>query len=109
MTSESPRTVTLHGKADSLIPYYLSVSLHEKLDEMGVENSLIGIEGFDHALDMGYSSVGAQIFRWTLAKMMEGEDIFGEGGGRGGTDVVGVFASSFVFLFVGGCLVWRYL
>ncbi|GMH56501.1 hypothetical protein TrST_g9032 [Triparma strigata] len=76
VTGDSPRTVTLHGTSDSLIPFYLSEALHARLDELGIENLLIGLDGFDHGLDLGEASVGSQIFRWTLAAMMNGDGIF---------------------------------
>jgi hypothetical protein len=44
---------------------------------LGVENSLIGLYGFDHGLDLGEASVGSQIFRWTLTAMMNGVEGLG--------------------------------
>ena len=85
---ESPRTVSIHGSMDSLIPYYLSESLHDTLDSNAVRNSLITLNGFDHVLDLGYGSVGNQLCRYSLLQLLNNQKIEGRGGG----DVVLAFS-----------------
>ena len=43
-----PPTLTIHGDADSTVPYQHAVSLHEKLDELGVPNVLHTVPGGRH-------------------------------------------------------------
>ena len=43
-----PPTLTIHGDADPTVPYQHAVSLHEKLDELGVPNVLHTVPGGRH-------------------------------------------------------------
>ena len=43
-----PPTLTIHGDADPTVPYQHAVSLHEKLDEVGVPNVLHTVPGGRH-------------------------------------------------------------
>lgn len=43
-----PPILTVHGTDDSIVPYDHGVSLHEALDEAGVPNQLLTIEGGGH-------------------------------------------------------------
>lgn len=43
-----PPTLTIHGDADPTVPYQQAVSLHEKLDDVGVPNALHTVPGGGH-------------------------------------------------------------
>ena len=43
-----PPTLTIHGDADPTVPYQHAVTLHEKLDELGVPNELHTVPGGRH-------------------------------------------------------------
>ena len=43
-----PPTLTIHGDADPTVPYQHAVSLHEKLDDIGVPNALHTVPGGGH-------------------------------------------------------------
>ena len=45
---DTPPILTIHGDADSIVPYDHATRLHELLDEWGVPNQLITIEGGGH-------------------------------------------------------------
>ncbi len=47
-----PPTLTLHGKADATVDYEQAIELAKKLDEHGVENQLLLIEGVGHTFDL---------------------------------------------------------
>ena len=47
----SPPVLIIHGDADKIVPYQQSVELHKKLDEEGVRNQLITIQGGGHGLN----------------------------------------------------------
>jgi dipeptidyl aminopeptidase/acylaminoacyl peptidase len=44
----NPPVLTIHGDADSVVPYSQSVRLHQALTQAGVKNELITIHGGDH-------------------------------------------------------------
>ena len=44
----TPPVLTIHGDADSIVPYDHATRLHELLDEWGVSNRLLTIEGGGH-------------------------------------------------------------
>jgi dipeptidyl aminopeptidase/acylaminoacyl peptidase len=44
----SPPVFTVHGDADPIVPYQQSVDLHKKLDELGVKNRFVTVEGGGH-------------------------------------------------------------
>ena len=43
-----PPTLTIHGDADPTVPYQHAVSLHQRLDELGVPNELHTVPGGRH-------------------------------------------------------------
>ncbi len=43
-----PPIITIHGDADSVVPYSQSVRLHKALDNVGVTNKLVTIKGGGH-------------------------------------------------------------
>lgn len=43
-----PAILIIHGNADSTVPYRQSVELHQKLDELAVQNEFITVEGGGH-------------------------------------------------------------
>ena len=43
-----PPTLTIHGDADPTVPYQHALTLHEKLDELGVPNELHTVPGGGH-------------------------------------------------------------
>jgi dipeptidyl aminopeptidase/acylaminoacyl peptidase len=43
-----PPVLSIHGDADSIVPYDHSVRLHEALERAGVPNELVTIEGGGH-------------------------------------------------------------
>ncbi len=45
---DTPPILTIHGDADSIVPYDHATRLHELLDEWGVPNRLLTIEGGGH-------------------------------------------------------------
>ena len=45
---DTPPILTIHGDADSIVLYDHATRLHELLDEWGVPNQLITIEGSGH-------------------------------------------------------------
>ena len=46
--SDTPPILTIHGDADPIVPYDHATRLHELLDEWGVPNRLLTIEGGGH-------------------------------------------------------------
>lgn len=46
-----PPTLLLHGTNDTDVPYYLSVSMRDRLAAVGVEHELITIESGGHGFD----------------------------------------------------------
>lgn len=48
VTKNSPPVFIVHGDADPVVPYAQSVALRKKLDEVGVKNKFITIEGGGH-------------------------------------------------------------
>jgi len=99
LSATSPPTITLHGKQDSLVPYSLSVDLHEKVNEFGVLNLLLGFKLADHVMDFGYNGLPQQVLRFSLERLAcGGKGGVGEGIGRSG------LAQVFVVLILGG--VW---
>ncbi len=48
VTEDDPPTLLIHGDADDLVPLSASASMQVALDEAGVTNELIVIEGGDH-------------------------------------------------------------
>lgn len=46
--ADSPPVFTVHGNADLIVPYQQSVDLHKKLDELGVKNQFVTVEGGGH-------------------------------------------------------------
>src|SRR4051812_28343109 len=48
VNKNSPPTFIVHGNADPVVPYQQSVDLHKKLDEVGVKNVFITVEGGQH-------------------------------------------------------------
>ena len=80
-----PTVFSIHGTADSLVPYSQSVKLHDKLDELGVENHAVTLPGYEHVFDFGYNGAGQQLLRSALVRLLEvgGEGGGGEGGGGG--------------------------
>lgn len=45
----SPPVLTIHGTDDFIVPFTQAIALHERLDELGVENELLTLEGGTHA------------------------------------------------------------
>ena len=43
-----PPILTIHGNNDTIVPYEHGVRLHQALDEAGVPNQLITIDGGGH-------------------------------------------------------------
>lgn len=48
VNKNSPPVFIVHGNADEVVPYQQSVDLHKKLDEVGVKNVFITVEGGGH-------------------------------------------------------------
>ena len=48
LDKNSPPIFIVHGDADPTVPYQQSVALHKKLDELGVKNQFITVEGGLH-------------------------------------------------------------
>jgi acetyl esterase/lipase len=45
---ETPPVITLHGTADSVVPFSQAVALQERLNALGVHNVLVALEGGNH-------------------------------------------------------------
>lgn len=45
----SPPVLTIHGTEDAVVPFDQAVSLHERLEALGVRNKLLRLEGGTHA------------------------------------------------------------
>jgi acetyl esterase/lipase len=52
VTPDDPKFLIMHGMLDCLVPYTQSVSLHRKLEEAGVQSSLVLIPTGDHGGDV---------------------------------------------------------
>jgi acetyl esterase/lipase len=48
LNKNNPPILIIHGNADSSVPYRQSVELHQKLNELGVQNEFITVEGGGH-------------------------------------------------------------
>ena len=48
VNGDTPPILTIHGDADSIVPYDHATRLHELLDEWGVPNQLVTVEGGGH-------------------------------------------------------------
>ena len=44
----TPPVITLHGTNDTVVPFDQAVALHERLDALGVRNTLVPLEGGNH-------------------------------------------------------------
>ena len=51
VSSSSPRTILLHGKADTLVNYSIAEDLKKKLKEYGVKYDFITLDHSGHSLD----------------------------------------------------------
>jgi len=47
--ADSPPVLTIHGTDDTVVPHDQAVVLHERLDELGVRNELLSLQGGKHA------------------------------------------------------------
>ena len=62
---EDPPTLTVHGDADSVVPYSHATRLHEELEAAGVPNELVTIDGGGHGgfsraeVERAYSAIDA--------------------------------------------------
>jgi acetyl esterase/lipase len=50
VTPDDPPFLILHGDKDGVVPVAQGVALHERLEEAGVESTLVIVEGGDHGL-----------------------------------------------------------
>ena len=57
----SPPVLMIHGDADRTVPIQQSIELHKKLDEAGVKNQLITIQGGGHGLIGNNKEIGEAI------------------------------------------------
>lgn len=48
LTSSAPAVISIHGTVDSVVPHQQSVDLHKRLDELGIRNRLVSLEGGKH-------------------------------------------------------------
>ena len=48
LSEQSPPIITIHGDADRIVPYEHAARLHRALDDLGVANRLITVEGGGH-------------------------------------------------------------
>ena len=63
--ASSPPVLTIHGTDDSVVPHSQAVALHDRLDELGVRNELLSLQGGTHT---GFTD--AQ-FQAAFEKMLE--------------------------------------
>ncbi|KAI8819753.1 Alpha/Beta hydrolase protein [Fimicolochytrium jonesii] len=65
-----PPTFIIHGTADEYLPYHLSVIAKEKLEALGVDVTLVPVEGKDHLFDLVLTEED-ELYRETIAKGFE--------------------------------------
>jgi len=70
--ADSPPVLTIHGTDDSVVPYDQAVVLHERLDELGVGNELLSLQGGKHA---GFSDTQFQQALTRIFKFVEGDGL----------------------------------
>lgn len=56
VSADAPPHLLLHGTEDDIVPFEQARMLHNALIQVGVESSLVAIEGMDHVL-FGYSAL----------------------------------------------------
>jgi len=52
LTPDDPPTLSFHGSIDELVPVSQATRLHERLDEVGIDNALDVVVGWPHAMDV---------------------------------------------------------
>jgi acetyl esterase/lipase len=65
-----PPTLIASGEHDHLVPYAGHIELVEKLNQAGVPNTLVTVPYGEHAYDVAWGSLGAQITRQALADFL---------------------------------------
>lgn len=49
LDEQSPPVLTIHGTKDQVVPFDQAVALHERLEEVGIRNELLSLQGGKHA------------------------------------------------------------
>jgi acetyl esterase/lipase len=49
LDARSPPVLTIHGTKDAVVPFSQAVALHKRLEELGIRNRLLSLEGGTHA------------------------------------------------------------
>jgi acetyl esterase/lipase len=65
-----PPTLIASGDHDHLVPYQGHIELVERLDQAGVPNMLVTVPYGEHAFDIAWGGLGAQITRHTLEEFL---------------------------------------
>jgi acetyl esterase/lipase len=66
-----PPTLIVSGDNDHLVPYAGHIELVEKLNRVGVPNTLITVPYGEHAFDVAWGGLGAQITRHALEDFLQ--------------------------------------
>jgi acetyl esterase/lipase len=66
-----PPTLIAAGDHDHLVPYAGHLELVEKLIQAGVPNTLVTVPYGEHAFDIAWGSLGAQITRHALEEFLQ--------------------------------------
>lgn len=70
VTKNSPPTTSFHSTWDIVVPIANSLVLHEKLDELGVKNVLIGADTYGHVSEFGFWTGPGQMFRFAFERLL---------------------------------------
>ncbi|KAI8921285.1 Alpha/Beta hydrolase protein [Powellomyces hirtus] len=65
-----PPTLIIHGDADTFVPYHLSVRGEEKLKALGIDVTLLSVEGKNHLFDVALTE-DDPLFKDTILKGLE--------------------------------------
>lgn len=70
VTNSSPPTMSHHGTWDTMVPYYMSIDLHNALQSSGVREYLITLPTFEHGCEIGYYQGCSQLFRFAFERFL---------------------------------------
>ncbi|MEM9701075.1 MAG: alpha/beta hydrolase [Planctomycetota bacterium] len=71
---DDPPVLTLHGTADSVVPYDQAVRLHAALKEAGVANELVPVDNGRHGLFAQRNFVRRQVVDYLAERLVKADD-----------------------------------